>query len=170
MLVDKQSELMSDLLLTVHQHGRNDVTWKPPIVRGRLELGVWFIPRIVRQEGVLPSNFDDKKTRECKDWNIYLRAKSLLYKLTDFKTKTWLRTLIETIEIWTSKCMDNFENIFLLKLNESNWSSKTCSLEIFLVLIGCELICYALLAASSDARFSLAVQQSDLTCPITNSF
>ena len=33
MLVDKQSELMSDLLFTVHQHGGDDVTWKPPIHR-----------------------------------------------------------------------------------------------------------------------------------------
>ena len=32
MLVDKQSELMSDLLFTVHQHGGDDVTRKPPIV------------------------------------------------------------------------------------------------------------------------------------------
>ena len=31
MLVDKQSELISDLLFTVHQHGGHDVTWKPPI-------------------------------------------------------------------------------------------------------------------------------------------
>ena len=31
MLVDKQSELMSDLLFTVHLHGGDDVTWKPPI-------------------------------------------------------------------------------------------------------------------------------------------
>ena len=31
MLVDKQSELMSDLLFTVHQQGGDDVTWKPPI-------------------------------------------------------------------------------------------------------------------------------------------
>ena len=31
MLVDKQSELMSDLLFTVYQHGGDDVTWKPPI-------------------------------------------------------------------------------------------------------------------------------------------
>ena len=31
MLVDKQSELMSDLLFTVHQYGGDDVTWKPPI-------------------------------------------------------------------------------------------------------------------------------------------
>ena len=31
MLVDKQNELMSDLLFTVHdQHGGDDVTWKPP--------------------------------------------------------------------------------------------------------------------------------------------
>ena len=30
MLVDKQSELLSDLLFTVHQHGGDDVTWKPP--------------------------------------------------------------------------------------------------------------------------------------------
>ena len=31
MLVDKQNELMSVLLFTVHQHGGDDVTWKPPI-------------------------------------------------------------------------------------------------------------------------------------------
>ena len=31
MLVDKQSELMSDLLFTVHQHGGDDAAWKPPI-------------------------------------------------------------------------------------------------------------------------------------------
>ena len=30
MLVDKQRELMSDLLFTVHQHGGDDVAWKPP--------------------------------------------------------------------------------------------------------------------------------------------
>ena len=33
MLVDKQNELMSVLLFTVHQHGGDDVTWKPPIAR-----------------------------------------------------------------------------------------------------------------------------------------
>ena len=33
MLVDKQNELMSDLLFTVHQHGGDDVKWKPPIAR-----------------------------------------------------------------------------------------------------------------------------------------
>jgi len=33
MLVDKQSKLMSDLLFTVHQHGGDDVTWKPPVVK-----------------------------------------------------------------------------------------------------------------------------------------
>ena len=32
MLVDKQNELISDLLFTVHQHGGDDVTWKPPIL------------------------------------------------------------------------------------------------------------------------------------------
>ena len=36
MLVDKQSELMSDLLFTVHQHGSDDVTWKPPIENIRI--------------------------------------------------------------------------------------------------------------------------------------
>ena len=35
MLVDKQSELMSGLLFTVHQHGGDDVTWKPPILRAQ---------------------------------------------------------------------------------------------------------------------------------------
>ena len=33
MPVDKQNELMSDLLFTFHQHGGDDVTWKPPIER-----------------------------------------------------------------------------------------------------------------------------------------
>ena len=28
MLVDKQNELMSNLLFTVHQHGGDNVTWK----------------------------------------------------------------------------------------------------------------------------------------------
>ena len=32
MLVDKQSELMSDLLFTVHQHGGDDVMLNLPIV------------------------------------------------------------------------------------------------------------------------------------------
>ena len=31
MLVDTQSDLLSDLLFTVHKHGGDDVTWKPPI-------------------------------------------------------------------------------------------------------------------------------------------
>ena len=39
MLVDKQSELMSDLLFTVHQRGGDDVTWKPPIPRGQFVSG-----------------------------------------------------------------------------------------------------------------------------------
>ena len=38
MLVDKQSELMSNLLFTVHQHGGDDVTWKPPIAIGPSDL------------------------------------------------------------------------------------------------------------------------------------
>ena len=33
MLVDKQSELMSDLLFTVHQHRGDDVTSKPTYTR-----------------------------------------------------------------------------------------------------------------------------------------
>ena len=37
MLVDKQSELMSDLLFTVHQHGGDDVTWKPPIEQVQID-------------------------------------------------------------------------------------------------------------------------------------
>ena len=36
MLVDKQNELMSDLLFTVHQHGGDDVTWKPPILTAKI--------------------------------------------------------------------------------------------------------------------------------------
>ena len=32
MLVDKENELMSNLLFTVHQHGGDDVTWKPPML------------------------------------------------------------------------------------------------------------------------------------------
>ena len=36
MLVDKQSELMSDLLFTVHQHGGDDVTWKPPMAEWKM--------------------------------------------------------------------------------------------------------------------------------------
>ena len=31
MLEEKKNELMSNLLFTVHQHGGDDVTWKPPI-------------------------------------------------------------------------------------------------------------------------------------------
>ena len=33
MLVDKQSELKSDFLFTVHRHDGDDVTWKPPILK-----------------------------------------------------------------------------------------------------------------------------------------
>ena len=32
MLVNKQNELMSDLLFPVHQYGGDDVTWKPLII------------------------------------------------------------------------------------------------------------------------------------------
>ena len=42
MLADKQNELMNDLLFTVHQHGGDDVTWKPPIRRQPPEMGVGF--------------------------------------------------------------------------------------------------------------------------------
>ena len=45
MLVYKQSELMSDLLFTVHQHGGDDVTWKPPMhweMHAVRKLSVWY--------------------------------------------------------------------------------------------------------------------------------
>ena len=38
MLVDKQNELMSDLLFTVHQHGGDDVTRKPPIITDQISM------------------------------------------------------------------------------------------------------------------------------------
>ena len=41
MLVDKQSQLMSDLLFTVHQHGGDDVTWKPPIWTRFANVNMW---------------------------------------------------------------------------------------------------------------------------------
>ena len=44
MLVDKQNELMSNLLFTVHQHGGNDVTWKPPIIYKSIIGSLAFIP------------------------------------------------------------------------------------------------------------------------------
>ena len=43
MLVDKQSELMSDLLFTVHQHGGDDVTWKPPIAMKFERMQIYFV-------------------------------------------------------------------------------------------------------------------------------
>ena len=46
MLVYKQNELMSDLLFTVHQHGGDDVTWKPPIAH--LLFRIWS-----KQQGVI---------------------------------------------------------------------------------------------------------------------
>ena len=56
MLVDKQSELMSDLLFTVHQHGGDDVTWKPPIeccwsVKVRLYQGGCKENLLIRNKG-----------------------------------------------------------------------------------------------------------------------
>ena len=45
MLVDKQNELTSDLLFTVHQHGGDDVTWKPPIGGGNYSLIVCKVVR-----------------------------------------------------------------------------------------------------------------------------
>ena len=54
MLVDKQSELMSDLLFTVHQHGGDDVTWKPPIQVGTM--GHFFI-RVSLNSGKVPDFF-----------------------------------------------------------------------------------------------------------------
>ena len=42
MVVDKQSELMSDLLFTVHHHGGDDVSWKPPIQSLIFEEGVKY--------------------------------------------------------------------------------------------------------------------------------
>ena len=46
MLVDKQNELMSDLLFTVHQHGGDDVTWKPPIDKFLTNQGAVVYSRI----------------------------------------------------------------------------------------------------------------------------
>ena len=45
MLVDKQSELMRDLLFTVHQYGGDDVKWKPPIVffYTNMYIGFWAL-------------------------------------------------------------------------------------------------------------------------------
>ena len=49
MLVDKQSELMSDLLFTVHQHGGDEVMWKPPICGRLLYLHSKFEILILRE-------------------------------------------------------------------------------------------------------------------------
>ena len=46
MLVDKQNELMSNLLFTVHQHGGDDVTWKPPIAQVAEQYDFFFIRRL----------------------------------------------------------------------------------------------------------------------------
>ena len=55
MLVDKQNELMSDLLFTVHQHGGNDVTWRPPILGAHKNL------YLLKHAGHAYSNFGHKK-------------------------------------------------------------------------------------------------------------
>ena len=41
MLVDKQSELMTDLLFAVHQHGGDAVTRKPPILKRNESALTW---------------------------------------------------------------------------------------------------------------------------------
>ena len=65
MLVDKQSEVMSDLLFTVHQQGGDDVTWKPPILSdddinsGRHAHRVSRFPLQTEQQ-ILRDNFKQK--------------------------------------------------------------------------------------------------------------
>ena len=69
MLVDKQSELMSDLLFTVHQHGGNDVTWKPPIVREwNVHLEICSRPQVIenyRQCLLLRTDILQKRVAGC---------------------------------------------------------------------------------------------------------
>ena len=69
MLVDKQSELMSDLLFTVHQHGGDDVTWKPPIVREwNVHLEICSRPQVIensRQCLLLRTDILQKRVAGC---------------------------------------------------------------------------------------------------------
>ena len=72
MLVDKQSELMSDLLFTVHQHGGDDVTWKTPMGRGCFPRRVLWFPRKYNVSNfVLPNTSQKKKVSVDKRKDQY---------------------------------------------------------------------------------------------------
>ena len=74
MLVDKQSELMSDLLFTVHQHGGDDVTWKPPNSKPDTSKYRWSREEItVSKLGTsqIPTSFPDCHMNTLsKSWEI----------------------------------------------------------------------------------------------------
>ena len=60
MLVDKQSELMSDLLFTIHQHGGDDVTWKPSISNACTSTRKRSVPEVCNWYQLL-----EKKKHKC---------------------------------------------------------------------------------------------------------
>ena len=62
MLVDKQNELMSDLLFTVHQHGSDDVTWKPPIAVLSLACDISWLILSVKTYSYMNLTSDVKKS------------------------------------------------------------------------------------------------------------
>ena len=59
MLVDKQNELMRDLLFTVHQHGGDDVTWKPPIKKATLQPAIFALVFLMKSKPSISTDFED---------------------------------------------------------------------------------------------------------------
>ena len=79
MLVDKQSELMSDLLFTVHQHCGDDVTRKPPIAtqsRRLVEMAKidpvspFYLTLWLKIATLQWENLQEVQKTSLKDWNI----------------------------------------------------------------------------------------------------
>ena len=100
MLVEKQSELMSDLLFTVHQHGGDDVTWKPPI---------------------MPLSDITLKPR------FFLRttSHSYLYYVAKVAFDYWMVQRTSLMKPWGAEVPDKVHKSFTLCLFDQSWNHKT---------------------------------------------
>ena len=70
MLVDKQNELMGDLLFTAHQHGGDDVTWKPPIAVLSLACDISWLILSVKTYSYMKLMSDVKQLIQRSHWEV----------------------------------------------------------------------------------------------------
>ena len=102
MLVDKQNELMSNLLFTVHQHGGDDVAWKPPYHKSSVIYNIYVTDTFHRHKkglGLLTAN--NLRPPEQTENVVYILVASLTQTEGSLARSNSLGAELIFHELWT---------------------------------------------------------------------